>query len=476
LDSSVVAAGSIGYKISHSMQTLSPRKYVQTKMRSLPVCKCMVNKDWEDSQIANVSVMRKHANGNVTIGLYRIDLLCLGVKETVYFFNIPEQEFVAQYSFELSDFKEIDYTLAHNIIYAGHDFALEFDIHPHRDFEITRFILEEDNNAVPLLEVPLGTDGIPHLIVEKQGQHAEILAKLKRYAGEGNYFYTVDGPGGLYRTEEESHANMVIDEIPPGEVSLSNVQRIRSDDMLNTEKVQQRSVLEQITIHAELLTRLLPAEISTCTADEEALWHEMWDEIGHGAAEPNNVLEEHFGEHLQVAKEVDKLGDLLEHGSEQQMKQFEEKMISLVNRYAHNPLSVQLIYEQAVLLDLDRLCAITKQYALKMHMYYPMLHFSLALGALIQNEHDPRFENLYEQQDIREAVPGYEQYHAAEIINFWLTKLWLCLEQRDLRQAVQYYFMLVDGKASSWLLLPVLEKYVEVLYRYNKALKELNKS
>lgn len=454
------------------MQTLSPRKYVQTKMRNLPVCKCMVNKDWEESQVANVSVMRKHVNGNVTIGLYRVDLLCMGVKDTVFFFNTPEDEFLSQYRFELSNFKEIDYNLAHNIIYAGHDFALEFDIHPHRDFEITRFILEEDNHSVPLIEVPVGTDGIPHLIVEKQGQQSEILAKLKRYAGEGNYYYTIEGPGSLHRVEEEI-SNMLMDEIPPGEVSLSNVQHIRSDDMLNTEKVQQRSVLEQITIHAELLTRLLPTELSACTPDEETIWHEMWDELGHGAGEPNNVLEEHFDEHLKVAEEVDKLGDLLERSSEQQMKQFEEKMIQLANRYDHNPLSVQLIYEQAVLLDLDRLCEITKQHALKMHTWYPVLHFSLALGALIQNEHDARFNNVYKLQDIREVAPGYEQYHAAEIVNFWLAKLWLCLEQKDLRQSVQYYFMLVDGKANSWLLLPVLEKYVEVLYRYNKALKDM---
>jgi hypothetical protein len=73
-------------------------------------------------------------------------------------------------------------------------------------------------------------------------------------------------------------------------------------------------------------------------------------------------------------------------------------------------------------------------------------------------------------------VPGYEQYHAEEIINFWLIRLWISLDQRDLKSAVQYYFMLVDAKATAWLLLPVLEKYVEVLYRYNKALKDLNTS
>jgi hypothetical protein len=456
------------------MQTLSPRKYVQTQARTLPVSKCMVNKDWEESQIANVSVMRKHTNGNVTIGLYRVDLLCLGVKDTVFFFNTSEDEFLSSYSGELADFKEIDYALAHNIIYAGHDFALEFDIHPHHNFEITRFILEEDDHAVPVIEVPVGTDGLPHLIVENSGQFSEILAKLKQYAGEGNYYYTIEEQGVPPRLREEAAAiNLTIDNIPPGEVSLSNVQSIRSDDMLNTEKVQQRSVLEQITIHAELLTRLLPPEINTCTPAEELMWHEMWDEIGHGAEEPNNVLEEHFDEHLQVNKQTEDLAELLDRNNEQMMHTYESKMIALANKYAHNPLVLQDIYEQGVLLDLNAVCVAAKQHALKMYKYYPVLHFSLALGSLIQQEADPRFELVYARQDLRDAVPGYEQYHSSEVVNFWLTRLWICLEQKDIKRAVQYYFMLVDGKATGWLLLPVLEKYVEVLYRYNKALKEL---
>jgi hypothetical protein len=185
------------------------------------------------------------------------------------------------------------------------------------------------------------------------------------------------------------------------------------------------------------------------------------------------VLEEHFDEHLQVNDQTDELAELLDRSNEQSMHTYETKMIALANQYAHNPLVLQSIYEQGVLLDLDVLSEAAKRHALKMYKYYPVLHFSLALGALIQQEADARFELVYAYPDIRDAVPGYEQYHSSEVINFWLTRLWICLEQKDLRRAVQYYFMLVDGKANSWLLLPVLEKYVEVLYRYNKALKEL---
>ncbi len=149
-------------------------------------------------------------------------------------------------------------------------------------------------------------------------------------------------------------------------------------------------------------------------------------------------------------------------------------MIALANKYAHNPLALQTIYERGVLLDMNAICEAAKKHALKMYKYYPVLHFSLALGALIHTTRAmPVFELVYAHLDIRDAVPGYEQYHSSEVINFWLTRLWICLEQKDLRRAVQYYFMLVDGKATGWLLLPVLEKYVEVLYRYNKSLKDM---
>src|SRR5688500_818301 len=129
------------------MQQLSPKKYIETKARSLPLYKCLVNKDWEESKMADVIVMRRHNNGHITAGIYLVDLLCLGIKDTFYFFNEPEQELEDRYGQNFYEvFVEIDYSLAHNIIYAGHDFAMEYDIPPHREFAITKFILEDDTD------------------------------------------------------------------------------------------------------------------------------------------------------------------------------------------------------------------------------------------------------------------------------------------------------------------------------------------
>src|SRR5215216_1027581 len=101
-------------------QELSPKKYIQTRARSLPVYKCFVNRDWEEGNLADVFVIRRHTNGHLTAGVFLTDLLCLGVKDTFFLFNEEEEEMMDKVPMSL--FIEIDYQLAHNIIFAGHDF------------------------------------------------------------------------------------------------------------------------------------------------------------------------------------------------------------------------------------------------------------------------------------------------------------------------------------------------------------------
>ena len=53
---------------------------IRTRARSLPIDRCFVSSDWEESKSANVIVTRKHVNGNITYGIYLVDLLLLGVQ------------------------------------------------------------------------------------------------------------------------------------------------------------------------------------------------------------------------------------------------------------------------------------------------------------------------------------------------------------------------------------------------------------
>jgi hypothetical protein len=167
---------------------LNQRSYLASgRARQLPVYKCSINQDWAESGLAHIYVLRKHANGHITAGIYLVDIFCVGVKDTFCFFNVSETEFnehVSHYPFER---EACTYTLAHNIIYGALAFAAEYGIAPHLDFNLTRYILEEDTEAVPLMELEFGRDGKPFLVLTPNPRNAYFLRQLEKNAGPGNY-------------------------------------------------------------------------------------------------------------------------------------------------------------------------------------------------------------------------------------------------------------------------------------------------
>lgn len=174
---------------------LSAEKYIQTRARTLKIDRCLVNAGWETGRTAQVVVIRKHPNGNFTYAGYLVDLLCLGVKDTFYAFNESQEEIDDWLNDGRREIEivEIEYSLAHNIIYAAHDLAADYHIPQHPDFDrTTRFLLEEDDDNVPLIEIHTGDEnGLPHLVVGSANEHPVALARLKQYAGEGAYRYTI---------------------------------------------------------------------------------------------------------------------------------------------------------------------------------------------------------------------------------------------------------------------------------------------
>jgi len=75
------------------LQILSPENYIRQRARNLPIFKCLVNEGWEEEGLAQLTISRRHINGNITYCSYLVDLKCLGVKDTFYDFNIPKAHF-----------------------------------------------------------------------------------------------------------------------------------------------------------------------------------------------------------------------------------------------------------------------------------------------------------------------------------------------------------------------------------------------
>ena len=175
-------------KVGKVIQMLSPENYIRKKARSLPIYECLVNTDWKEQGVAHVIVARNHTNGNVTVCMYLVDLFCLGIKNTQYLFNIPESEYQdKKEEFEHIVLESISYELAHNIVFAGLEFAEEYEFKPHKDFtSITQYLLEEDTDDIELIDIECGREGKPFFVngpYDDVAKIKQIIAQLNRTAG-----------------------------------------------------------------------------------------------------------------------------------------------------------------------------------------------------------------------------------------------------------------------------------------------------
>ena len=166
----------------------SPEAQIRTRARNLPVGKCYVNENWEETQMASVIVSRNHVNGNVTYGFYLVDLYLLGVKDCFYAFNESPVEMEEHIHNQILEYIECDYELAHNIIYEGIAFAEDCGFEPVKEFAKTGvYILEEDSDDIPEMDIPLGKDGIPVVFATPDRNMQHEIAILKKTAGPGNF-------------------------------------------------------------------------------------------------------------------------------------------------------------------------------------------------------------------------------------------------------------------------------------------------
>jgi len=143
--------------------------------------------------MAMIIVSRKHTTGSLTFGSYQVDLYCLGVKDTFWSFNaLPDEMEIIKTQFSNffggEELIKVDYPLVHNIIYGAEGFAGELGFSPHKDFALTQYILEEDDDKVEYIEIEFGMDGRPAVMMGMEQYPPEVFKILDKNVGPGNYY------------------------------------------------------------------------------------------------------------------------------------------------------------------------------------------------------------------------------------------------------------------------------------------------
>ena len=186
-------------------QFLSPDQYVRQKARTLEIGVCYVSNGIEKDGEGHVIVSRRHTGGRVSIGVYLVDTWCVGVKDSYYRLRMEEYEFedtIKNYPLELH---ECSYDEAHNRIFGAIAFAEEAGIAPHKSFAVTRYMLEEDTDDVPLIEYNYGRDGKHTLVASSRLEASRYLPLLRKNLGEGNYDYLLRMDSGYAEEDDEDN-------------------------------------------------------------------------------------------------------------------------------------------------------------------------------------------------------------------------------------------------------------------------------
>jgi len=239
----------------NKQQHLSPENYIRTRARNLPLGTCYINDNWRDVGSAMIIVTRNHINGNITHGSFIIDLFCLGAKESNWAFNqnpLDFKDFIAhQLNKNDMGFKMVatSYVRVHNIIYGAVAFAAEFGFSPHKSFELSRRLLEEDDDRVKLIDIEFGFKGKPLYISspENPGEKNRVLAHLDKTIGRDNFYFITAAEADDFFEKEDQEDTKKIDYQDPV------IKRNLISEFVAGSRISKRSMSKEMDKMAELV-------------------------------------------------------------------------------------------------------------------------------------------------------------------------------------------------------------------------------
>lgn len=187
-------------KKNNNAQSMSPEKYIITKARKLPLGKTYICRTAAATGIYAILVTRAHAGGTLTVGFYLIDTYCLGVKDSTYYFSMEPDDFHERLRSSGIDYEEADYVEAHNLIYGALEYAEEAGIGPAREFKVSEYILEPDDEKIPLMDFEFGHNGMRELVIGPDYKEMKYIPVLEKNVPEE---FIVTGYSDRYYAEED---------------------------------------------------------------------------------------------------------------------------------------------------------------------------------------------------------------------------------------------------------------------------------
>ncbi|HEV2580189.1 MAG TPA: hypothetical protein VGT44_04995 [Ktedonobacteraceae bacterium] len=187
---------------AQSFASLSAQSILR-QARTYPVYECMISPTWQKDQpgLVEIVLARQQPDGDICFGVYLVDKLCLGLKNTFANVNFSRSRYQSEIHDKIagrSGLKECPLELAHQMIYASIDYARQFGFEPNKDFALSQFLLLPRGELQEPYQITFGKDGKPLYISGPNDNPQRIIRQLEKTAGPGNYDYIamLGDPGG----------------------------------------------------------------------------------------------------------------------------------------------------------------------------------------------------------------------------------------------------------------------------------------
>lgn len=179
---------------AHSQQFASQSvASILRQARSYPVYECLISASWQKDEpgLVEIVLARQQPGGDICFGVYLVDKLCLGLKNTFARANYSPARYHDEVKSIFREMKsqECPLELAHQMIYESIDYAAQFGFEPNEDFVLSQFLLQPRGELEEPYHLTFGKDGKPLYISGPHDNPQRIVRQLEKTAGPGNYNY-----------------------------------------------------------------------------------------------------------------------------------------------------------------------------------------------------------------------------------------------------------------------------------------------
>jgi hypothetical protein len=165
----------------------------------VPIHECYINEELMspgyDQGMGTVIVSRLASSGMAAVGVYLLDVFCLGVKNSFASLLTSEEyhQLLSQTSLQ-EPLKKVEPAVAKKLIEDAVTYARNIGFEPHPDFRPARKLLEDIDASACMMEFTFGDRGKPHFISgpnDSPSRIGQIRDTLERTCGKDNYNITI---------------------------------------------------------------------------------------------------------------------------------------------------------------------------------------------------------------------------------------------------------------------------------------------